>query len=349
MRSPREFLQPLAMGAPTPVSEIPTRASRMVHFFDPSSEKMRARVPDLLGQVDILLGNLEDAIPVDRKEAARSGLIEVARSHDFAETQLWTRVNSLDSPWFLDDMLDLVEAVGDRLDVIMLPKVNGPWDLQYVDQLLAQLEARRGLSRPILLHAILETAAGVANVEAIATASPRMQGMSLGPSDLAASRRMKTTRVGGPHPDYLVRSDADPQHPDAPRTAYLQDPWHYTLARMVDACAGSGSFPFYGPFGDFSDDQACEDQFRDAFILGCVGAWTLHPRQIPIARRVFRPEPEAVDFARRVVEAIGGGSGVAVVDGKMQDDATYKQARVLLDTAELIARKDPEVAALYGM
>ena len=120
---------------------------------------MRARVPDLLGQVDILLGNLEDAIPLDRKEAARAGLIEVARSHDFGETQLWTRVNSLDSPWFLDDMLELVEAVGDRLDVIMLPKVNGPWDLQYVDQLLAQLEARRGLSRPILLHAILETAA----------------------------------------------------------------------------------------------------------------------------------------------------------------------------------------------
>ena len=349
MRSPREFLQPLAMGAPTPLAEIPTRASRMVHFFDPSSAKLRARVPQMLGQVDILLGNLEDAIPVESKEAARTGLIEVARSNDFAETQLWTRVNSLDSPWFLDDMLELVEAVGDRLDVIMLPKINGPWDVQYVDQLLAQLEARRELTRPILLHAILETATGVANVEEIATASPRMQGISLGPSDLAASRRMKTTRVGGPHPDYLVRSDADPDQPDATRTSYLQDPWHYTLARMIDACAGSGIFPFYGPFGDFSDDQACEDQFRDAFILGCVGAWTLHPRQIAIARRVFRPDPDAVDFARRVVEAIGGGSGVAVVDGKMQDDATYKQARVVLETAELIARKDPEVAALYGM
>ena len=349
MRNPREFLQPLAVGAPTPLAEIPTRASRMVHFFDPSSEKMRSRVPQMLGQVDILLGNLEDAIPVERKEAAREGLIAVARAHDFGDTQLWTRVNSLDSPWFLDDMLDLVDAIGDRLDVIMLPKVNGPWDVQYVDQLLAQLEARRELSRPIMLHAILETATGVANVEAIATASPRMQGMSLGPSDLAASRRMKTTRVGGPHPGYIVRDDADPARPDAPRATYMQDPWHYTLARMVDACAGSGIFPFYGPFGDFSDDAACEDQFRDAFILGCVGAWTLHPRQIAIARRVFRPDPEAVDFARRVIAALGaGGSGVAVVDGKMQDDATYKQARVLLDTAELIARKDPEVAALYA-
>ena len=210
MRNPRDFLQPLAVGAPAPLAEIPTRASRMVHFFDPSSEKMRGRVPRMLSEVDILLGNLEDAIPVERKEAAREGLIAVSRAHDFGDTQLWTRVNSLDSPWFLDDMLDLVDAIGDRLDVIMLPKVNGPWDVQFVDQLLAQLEARRELSRPILLHAILETAAGVANVEAIATASPRMQGMSLGPSDLAASRRMKTTRVGGPHPGYVVRDDADP-------------------------------------------------------------------------------------------------------------------------------------------
>ena len=213
----------------------------MVHFFDPSSEKMRGRVPQMLGQVDILLGNLEDAIPVERKEAAREGLIAVARANDFGDTQLWTRVNSLDSPWFLDDMLDLVDAIGDRLDVIMLPKVNGPWDVQYVDQLLAQLEARRELSRPIMLHAILETATGVANVEAIATASPRMQGMSLGPSDLAASRRMKTTRVGGPHPGYIVRDDADPARPDAPRATYMQDPWHYTLARMVDACAAAAS------------------------------------------------------------------------------------------------------------
>ena len=347
MRSPRQFLRPLAIGAPPPPAEIPARASRMIHFFDPSSEKLRRRVPEMIAQVDILLGNLEDAIPPDRKEPARAGLIEIARANDFGGAQLWARVNSLDSPWFLDDLLDLVDAVGDRLDVLMLPKVNGPWDIQFADQLLAQLEARRGLGRPLLLHAILETAAGVANVEAIATASPRMQGMSLGPSDLAASRRMKTTRVGGPHPHYRVRDDSDPAAPDAPRATFLQDPWHYTLARMVDACAAAGIFPFYGPFGDFSDDAACEDQFRNAFILGCVGAWTLHPRQIPIARRVFRPEPADVAFARRVVDAIDGGSGVSLVDGKMQDDATYKQARVLLEMADLIAARDPEVAALY--
>ncbi len=349
MRNPRNFLEPLALGAPAPLAQIPIYPARNIHFFDPSNAKLRERVPQMSQHADILLGNLEDAIPAERKAEARDGLIEVARAHDFVETKLWTRINSLDSPWFLDDVLALVPAIGDTLDTIMLPKVNGAREIQFLDQLLAQLEAKHGLQRPLLIHAILETAEGVTKVEEIATASPRMQGMSLGPADLAASRRMKTTRVGGGHPAYLVRADRDPEHPDAARATSQQDLWHYTLARMVDACAAAGILPFYGPFGDFEDEQGCEDQFRNAFLLGCVGAWTLHPRQIPIAMRVFRPDPEEVAFARRVVEAMGDGSGAAMVDGKMQDDATYKQCAVLLEMAQLIAKKDPEVAELYGM
>ena len=181
----------------------------MIQFLDFSNEKMVAKAADIATKTDILLGNLEDAIPVDRKEAARNGLIEVGRTIELGETQLWTRVNALESPWVLDDLTQVVEAIGDRLDVVMVPKVEGPWDIHYVDRLLAQLEARAELQRPILVHAILETAQGVANVEEIATASPRMQGMSLGPADLAASRRMKTTRVGGGHPGYLVLGDPD--------------------------------------------------------------------------------------------------------------------------------------------
>ncbi|HJN92272.1 MAG TPA: CoA ester lyase [Dehalococcoidia bacterium] len=339
MRNPRNFLRPLAIGAPEPPQEIPARPSRNIHFFDPSNEKLRDRVPRMVEEVDILLGNLEDSIPADKKEEARRGLIEVGKANDFGETQLWTRINSLDSPWFLDDMLELVGEIGDKLDVIMVPKVNGPWDLEYMDQLLAQLEARAGVKRPILVHAILESAAGVSNVEAIARSTPRMHGMSLGPSDLAASRRMKTTRVGGPHPGYLVRSDATDDE-SASRSSYQQDLWHYTLARMVDACAAAEVFPFYGPFGDFTDSQGCEDQFRNAFILGCVGAWTLHPSQIPIAKQVFAPDPEEVAFARRVLEAMGDGSGVAMVDGKMQDDATYKQCKVMVEVADMLEAKD---------
>ena len=216
MRNPRDFFKPLAVGAPEPLREIPFPPSRMIHFLDFSNEKMAAKAPDIAAKTDILLGNLEDAVPVDRKEAARRGLIDTARDADFGETALWTRVNSLESPWVLDDITQLVTEIGHKLDVIMVPKVEGAWDIHYVDRLLAQLEAKAGLDRPILVHAILETAQGVVNLEEIATASPRMQGMSFGPADLAASRRMKTTRVGGGHPGYRVIEDPDPDDPEAP-------------------------------------------------------------------------------------------------------------------------------------
>ncbi|HSK24058.1 MAG TPA: CoA ester lyase [Egicoccus sp.] len=350
MRSPKDFFRPLAIGAPEPVREIPFRPSRMIHFFDPSNPKMVAKVPDIAPKVDILLGNLEDAVSVDNKEAARNGLVEVGRSWDPSTgTQLWTRANALDSPWILDDLTTLVTEIGDKLDVIMLPKVEGADDIHYADRLLAQLEAKAGLTRPILLHAILETARGMANVEEICLASPRMQGLSLGPADLAADRRMKTTRVGGGHPGYLVREDPAGDDIEASRATYQQDLWHYTVARMVDACGVAGILPFYGPFGDIKDTVACEDQFRNAYLLGCVGAWSLHPVQIDIAKKVFSPEPSEVAWAKKVVEAMGDGSGAVMIDGKMQDDATYKQCQVVLDLARSLAERDPELAEEYAL
>ncbi len=348
MRNPRDFTTPLAIGAPRPPNDVAVRPSRMIHFFDPSNPRMAAKVPDLIGKVDVLLANLEDAIEAANKIEAREGLIKIARDSDFGETQFWTRVNSLDSPWVLDDLLRIVSEVGDKIDVIMVPKVEGAWDIHYVDRLLAQLEAKAGLQRSILVHAILETALGVATVEEICAASPRMQGISLGPADLAASRRMKTTRVGGGHPGYLVRVDPEPDHPDAERVTAQQDLWHYTMARMVDACNATGCLPYYGPFGDIADDVACEDQFRNAFLMGCVGAWSLHPKQIEIARRVFSPPPEEVLWARRVIEEMGDGTGTVMIEGKMQDDATVKQCKVMLTYARLIARRDAEYAEAYG-
>jgi malyl-CoA/(S)-citramalyl-CoA lyase len=348
MRNPRDFGKPLAIGAPTPVLEIPFKPSRMIHFFDPSNEKMAGKLPELAAKADILLGNLEDAVPVDNKLAAREGLVRVAREIDFGEAALWTRVNSLESPWVLDDLTELVTKVGDRIEVVMIPKVEGPWDIHYVDRLLAQLEAKARLERPILVHAILETGLGVVNVEEIATSSPRMQGMSFGPADLAASRRMKTTRVGGGHPGYRVIEDPDPHDPEAPRPTAQQDPWHYSIARMVDACTSAGILPFYGPYGDIRDVLGCETQFRAAFLLGCVGAWSLHPVQIEVAKRVFSPDPAEVAFAKKVLEAIPDGRGVHMIDGKMQDDATWKQCKVMVSLAEMLAHKDPELAEAYG-
>src|SRR5271166_6047923 len=278
MKAPRKVFDPLAIGAPRPFLELPSRLERMIHFVPPQNEKVRAKAAELAAQVDVVLGNLEDAIPVEAKAAARGGMVAMAKATDFASAGLWVRVNALNSPWFLDDMTMLVGEIGDKLDVVMIPKVEGDWDIHFVDQYLALLEARHGLKRPILVHAILETAQGVNNVETIAAASPRMHGISLGPADLAASRAMKTTRVGGGHPDYVVLADPG----EGPRMRFQQDLWHYTIAKMVDACAAAGIKPFYGPFGDFADLAACEAQFRNAFLMGCAGAWTLHPSQIAI-------------------------------------------------------------------
>jgi len=349
MRSAKDFFKPLAIGAPEPLREVPFRPSRMIHFFDPSNAKMAVKVPDIAKNVDVMLGNLEDAVAADKKIDAREGFIKIAKEVNFGDTQLWTRVNSLDSPWLLDDLTRIVSEVGDKVDVIMVPKVEGPWDIHYVDRLLAQLEARANLKKPLLVHAILETALGVANVELIASASPRMQGLSLGPADLAASRRMKTTRVGGGHPGYIVRADPEAANESAPRVTAQQDLWHYTMARMVDACASNGILPYYGPFGDIKDTLACEDQFRNAFLLGCVGAWSLHPVQIDIARKVFSPPVDEVKWAIRVIDAMGDGTGAVMLDGKMQDDATVKQCKVMVGLARMLCEKDPPLKAAYGL
>ena len=157
---------------------------------------------------------------------------------------------------------------------------------------------------------------------------------------------MKTTRVGGGHPAYRVL--ADPEGPSAQRVSAQQDIWHYSLARMVDACAAAGIKPFYGPFGDIADAEGCDQQFRNAFLLGCAGAWSLHPSQIDIAKRVFSPDPTEVAFARRILEAMPGGAGVAMIDGRMQDDATWKQAKLMMDLARAVSEREPEMAGIYG-
>ncbi len=346
-KTPHAFFRPLAIGAPEPFREPPVKVERMIHFVPPHIDKVVAKLGALIPKVDVVLGNLEDAIPADQKEAARDGFVKLAKDNEFGETGLWSRINCLNSPWVLDDVTTLVGEIGDKLDVVMLPKVEGAWDIHYLDQLLAQLEARAGITRPIQIHAILETAEGVKNVESIATASPRMHGMSLGPADLAASRGMKTTRVGGGHPDYVVLADQDGE--SEIRSTYQQDLWHYTLAKMVDACMSAGMKAFYGPFGDFSDPDACRAQFRNAFLMGCAGAWTLHPSQIDIAREVFSPPADEVKFALRILEAMPDGTGAVMIDGKMQDDATWKQAKVLADLAKQVVARDPSLAAQYGL
>ena len=334
---------------------------------------MAAKVPDMVGTVDVLLGNLEDAVKADNKVAAREGLVKIGQETDFGPTQLWTRINSLDSPWGLDDLTTLVPAIGDKLDVIMVPKVQGAEDIHYVDRLLAQLEAKAGLERPILVHAILETARGVANVEEICGASPRMQGLSLGPGrprrrppDEDDPRRWRPPRLPGP-PGPAPDGDIE-----GPRATYQQDLWHYTIARMVDACAMHGIYPYYGPFGDIADVVACEDQFRNAFLLGCVGTWTLHPKQIAIANQVFSPSrgghrPRAArgrrdgrrhrrgdarrqDGGRRLPQAVPGDGGAGRAAGRDRpraEEAVRRDRGVRSDRAMTDEAFRPRRSVLY--
>ncbi len=356
MRNPRDFFNaPLAIGAPEPDSpRSPSSPSRMIHFLDFSNEKMVAKVPEIAPKVDILLGNLEDAVSVDRKEAARAGLIKVGREMDMGETALWTRVNELASPWVLVD--DLAQLVGgDRRPAPRwsspIPKVEGAWDIHYVDRLLAQLEAKAGLDRPILIHAILETAQGVANLEEIACASPRIQGMSFGPADLAASRRMKTTRVRRRlHPGYRTIADPDPDDPDAPRAEvrYQRRTPGTGLDRALHGRrlqSAVGALPFYVAL---RRHQGHARGLRDAVPRGlparvASARGRCIPAQIEIAKRVFLPDPRRRlrSQAKKVLEAIPDGRGVHMIDGK---DAGRRhleaKCKVMVSLAEMLARKD---------
>lgn len=343
---PHRFHSPLAVGAPAPYRELPVRLERVIHFFPPHVASVRERVKALAGAVDVLCGNLEDGVAASDKVAARRGVIDLACSSELGRSALWVRVNGLETPWYLDDVAEVVGGAGNRVEVIMLPKVEGERDIHCIDQYLAQLEARHALTRPILVHALVESSLGVMNLERIAAASPRLQGMSLGPGDLAASRGMRTTRIGGWDSRYGVLADHDGG--GASRVFVPQDPWHATLVRLVDACRACGIRPFCGPFGDLGDDAGCDAWFRNASALGCTGGWSLSPRQVPIVRHVFTPEGDEVRAAQRLLDALPTGSGVATVDGHMHDDASWKQARQLVEMARLVAEREPKMRDAYG-
>ena len=251
-------------------------------------------------------------------------------------------VDALDSPWVLDDLTTLVGEIGDRLDVIMVPKVQGAEDIHYVDRLLAQLEARAGLDRPILVHAILETARGVANIEEICAAGPRMQGLSLGPADLAADRRMKTTRVGGGHPGYLVREDPVPDQPDAPAPTYQQDLWHYTIARWSTPARCTASTPLR-PLRRHRRRHGVRGPVPQRLPARLRRHLDAAPQAVEIANRVFAPSVEDITHARRVVAAMGDGTGAVMLEGEMEERLP-EAVLVIVELAEQLAEIDPELA-----
>ncbi|SDF57189.1 beta-methylmalyl-CoA/L-malyl-CoA lyase [Celeribacter baekdonensis] len=311
---------------PAPV-ERPNRCQ----LFGPGSNtklfpKMAASAADVINL------DLEDSVAPSDKDTARANIIEAINTIDWGKKTLAVRINSLDTPYWYRDVVDLLEQASERLDQIMIPKVGCAEDIYAVDALVTAIERAKGRTKRITFEVIIESAAGIAHVEAIASASPRLVAMSLGAADFAASMGMQTTGIGGTQDNYYML------HGD---TRHYSDPWHWAQTAIVAACRTHGVLPVDGPFGDFSDDEGYRAQARRSATLGMVGKWAIHPKQIALANEVFTPSDEAVAEAREILAAMdaakANGEGATVYKGRLVDIASIKQAEVIVAQSELIA------------
>ncbi|MBD3679088.1 MAG: CoA ester lyase [Rhodobacteraceae bacterium] len=310
---------------PAPVARL-----NRCQLFGPGSrpaifEKMAA------SDADVINLDLEDSVAPDDKDAARQNIIQAIGDIDWGQKTLSVRINGLDTPYWYRDVVDLLEKAGERLDQIMIPKVGNASDVYAVDALATAVEAAKGRGKKIAFEVIIESAAGIAHVEEIAASSPRLQAMSLGAADFAASMGMATTGIGGTQENYYMAREGQ---------KYWSDPWHWAQAAIVAACRTHGVLPVDGPFGDFSDDEGFMAQARRSATLGMVGKWAIHPKQVALANEVFTPSEEAVTEAREILAAMekakAEGAGATVYKGRLVDIASIKQAEVIVRQAEMI-------------
>ena len=308
----------------------PARPNRC-QLFGPGSrpalfEKMAASAADVINL------DLEDSVAPADKPQARANIIQAIDSIDWGKKTLSVRINGLDTPYWYQDVVQVLENAGDRLDQMMIPKVGCAADVYTVDALVTAIERAKGRTKPISLEVIIETAAGIAHVEEIAASSPRLQAMSLGAADFAASMGMQTTGIGGTQENYYMHREGQ---------KYWSDPWHWAQAAIVAACRTHGVLPVDGPFGDFSDDEGFRAQARRSATLGMVGKWAIHPKQVALANEVVTPSDAAVTEAREILaameEAKAAGQGAAVYKGRLVDIASMRQAEVIVRQAEIIA------------
>jgi len=318
------------------IQPAPVARPNRCQLFGPGSrpalfEKMAASAADVINL------DLEDSVAPNDKDSARENIIAATHDVDWNSKSLSVRINGLDTPYWYKDVVDLLERASDRLDLIMIPKVGCPEDLYAVDSLVTAIERAKGRKKPVGFEIIIETAAGAQNLDAIAQGSPRLQSMSFGVADYAASMGMQVTGIGGTQDGYDMLANGEP---GSERASFPADPWHYPVVRMVAACRQYGILPVDGPFGDFSDPDAFRAQARRSAILGCVGKWAIHPKQIEVANEVFTPSADIVARARAILsamkEAEEAGQGAAVLDGKLIDIASARQAKVVVDQIELI-------------
>jgi malyl-CoA/(S)-citramalyl-CoA lyase len=311
---------------PTP----PARPNRCQLFGPGSNTKLFAKMA--ASAADVINLDLEDSVAPSDKDSARANVIEAINTVDWGSKILSVRINGLDTPYWYRDVVDLLEQAGPRLDQIMIPKVGCAADVYAVDALVTAVERAKGRTRPVSLEVIIESAAGIAHVEEIAASSPRLQAMSLGAADFAASMGMQTTGIGGTQENYyMIREGAK----------YWPDPWHWAQAAIVAACRTHGILPVDGPFGDFSDEDGFIAQARRSATLGMVGKWAIHPKQIALANQVFTPSAEAVTEAREILAAMetakANGEGATVYKGRLVDIASIKQAEVIVRQSEMIS------------
>jgi len=311
---------------PQPVA----RPNRCQLFGPGSNTKLFAKMAT--SAADVINLDLEDSVAPNDKPQARANVIEAIGAVDWGNKTLSVRINGLDTPFWYRDVVDILEQAGDRLDQIMIPKVGCAADIYAVDALVTAIEAAKGRTRKIAFEVIIESAAGIAHVEEIAASSPRLQAMSLGAADFAASMGMATTGIGGTQENYYMLHQG---------AKYWSDPWHWAQAAIVAACRTHGILPVDGPFGDFSDDDGYRAQALRSATLGMVGKWAIHPKQIALANEVFTPSEKAVTEAREILaameEAKAAGAGATVYKGRLVDIASIKQAEVIVRQAEMIA------------
>jgi malyl-CoA/(S)-citramalyl-CoA lyase len=298
-----------------------------------SNLRALAKAPTL--GADVVFLDLEDAVAPDDKEEARENVIAALNEQDWSACSVSVRINGLDTHWCYRDIVEVVERAGVHLDTILIPKVGTPADVLFVATLLEQIEAAHGLE-PINLHILIETALGMAHVEAVAQTCPeRLEAMVFGVADYAASTQARTTNIGGANEEYSVLTDPDA---DGTRQRHWGDQWHFALSRMVVACRAYGLRPIDGPFGDYSDAEGYPAAARRAAQLGCEGKWAIHPSQVALANEVFSPSDAEVERARRILEAMeqaaAEGKGAVSLDGKLIDAASIKMAENLVARVE---------------
>lgn len=285
-------------------------------------------------EADVINIDLEDSVAPDDKNTARKQAIQAIGDIDWGDKTLSVRINGLDTPYWYRDVVDLMEQASERLDLIMIPKVGNASDIYAVDALVTAIERAKGREKHLGFEVIIESAAGISHVEEIAAASPRLQAVSLGAADFAASMGMATTGIGGTQENYYMHRGGQ---------KYWSDPWHWAQANIVAACRTHGVLPVDGPFGDFGDKEGFVAQARRSATLGMVGKWAIHPSQIALANEVFSPTEDAVTEAREILaameEAKRSGAGATVYKGRLVDIASIRQAEVIVRQAELIARK----------